>query len=60
MKFKCPTCGEVRETDGETHPPEFPFCSDRCRMVDLGKWLNEEYYISGRPASPEETDDEGI
>jgi endogenous inhibitor of DNA gyrase (YacG/DUF329 family) len=25
----------------------FPFCSDRCRLVDLGKWLGEEYRIAG-------------
>jgi endogenous inhibitor of DNA gyrase (YacG/DUF329 family) len=42
----------------------FPFCSDRCRLIDLGKWLGEEYRIAGRrpgdgaeappPASAEE------
>jgi endogenous inhibitor of DNA gyrase (YacG/DUF329 family) len=26
--------------------PFRPFCSERCKMVDLGKWLNEEYKIS--------------
>jgi endogenous inhibitor of DNA gyrase (YacG/DUF329 family) len=31
----------------------FPFCSERCRQVDLGKWLNEEYRV---PA--EEADDD--
>jgi hypothetical protein len=25
----------------------FPFCSDRCRLVDLGKWLGEKYRIAG-------------
>ena len=25
----------------------FPFCSDRCRLLDLGKWLGEEYRIPG-------------
>jgi len=25
----------------------FPFCSDRCRLVDLGKWLGEEYRVPG-------------
>jgi uncharacterized protein len=28
----------------------FPFCSDRCRLVDLAKWLGEEYRIPGRRA----------
>ncbi len=31
-----------------------PFCSARCRQVDLGKWLNEEYRI---PSGPEEEED---
>lgn len=25
----------------------YPFCSDRCRLIDLGKWLGEEYRIPG-------------
>jgi endogenous inhibitor of DNA gyrase (YacG/DUF329 family) len=30
--------------------PAFPFCSDRCRLLDLGKWLDEEYRVpGGRP-----------
>ena len=39
----CPTCqrkGAWREL------PTNPFCSDRCKMVDLGKWLGEEYRIA--------------
>jgi endogenous inhibitor of DNA gyrase (YacG/DUF329 family) len=26
--------------------PEFPFCSERCRLIDLGNWSSEEYRIS--------------
>jgi endogenous inhibitor of DNA gyrase (YacG/DUF329 family) len=33
----------------------FPFCSERCKLVDLGKWLGEEYRVPGRP---EEVEDE--
>jgi len=40
-----------------------PFCSRRCKLVDLGKWLDEEYRIPGEPGRvPEENargDDEG-
>ena len=28
--------------------PFRPFCSERCRLIDLGKWVSEEYRISGR------------
>ncbi|HEY1333842.1 MAG TPA: DNA gyrase inhibitor YacG [Myxococcaceae bacterium] len=34
--------------------PSFPFCSDRCRRVDLGRWFGEEYRIPSRPADGEE------
>jgi endogenous inhibitor of DNA gyrase (YacG/DUF329 family) len=38
--------------------PAFPFCSERCRAVDLGRWIDEEYRISEplpppRPGEPE-------
>lgn len=39
----CPTCRK----DGPWLDGKFaPFCSDRCKMVDLGKWLGEEYRIA--------------
>ncbi|MGQ9591322.1 MAG: DNA gyrase inhibitor YacG [Planctomycetota bacterium] len=45
--YRCRTCGNaVVESD-----PHFPFCSERCRLVDLGGWLSERYRIS-RPARP--------
>lgn len=47
-KDRCPTC-ESPLPEGEKIP-SFPFCSDRCRLVDLGKWLNEEYRIEDQDA----------
>jgi uncharacterized protein len=42
LKLKCPICKKsVRAKD-----PEFPFCSERCRLVDLGKWASGGYVIS--------------
>ncbi|HSN91656.1 MAG TPA: DNA gyrase inhibitor YacG [Anaeromyxobacteraceae bacterium] len=44
----CPTCRRPAAPRAEN--PAFPFCSERCRLVDLGKWLGEEYRIpGGRP-----------
>ena len=43
MKHKCPIC--KKSTDSETDA-EFPFCSDRCRMHDLGNWASEKYVVS--------------
>ncbi|MEO1273430.1 MAG: DNA gyrase inhibitor YacG [Myxococcota bacterium] len=38
---RCPVCS----TPISLEEPEFPFCSPRCRLVDLGRWLNEEYSL---------------
>ena len=48
-KPKCPTCGKPSDLDA---PPAGPFCSERCKMIDLGKWLGEEYRIS-EPLRPD-------
>ncbi len=48
-KLKCPICG--RETDFFTDPLG-PFCSNRCKMVDLGRWLGEDYKIT-EPLRPD-------
>ncbi len=37
--LSCPTCGK-RFLFSETKTP--PFCSERCQLIDLGRWLNEE------------------
>lgn len=59
-KVKCPICSkDVKFDDKKKLPLNFPFCSKRCKLVDLGKWLNEEYTIS-EPTLEEiiQTDDE--
>ena len=39
---RCPICKEEVSMDH----PEFPFCSERCRLIDLGAWASEQYVIS--------------
>jgi len=47
--MKCPICKkEVQPGD-----PEAPFCSERCRTIDLGNWASEKYVIS-TPLQPGE------
>ena len=42
IKVKCPKCKKTfNYFDSESRP----FCSEKCRLVDLGKWLNEEFAI---------------
>jgi endogenous inhibitor of DNA gyrase (YacG/DUF329 family) len=48
--MKCPVCKKVEVKLGDT---EFPFCSERCRLIDLGNWASEKYVIS-TPAKPVE------
>ena len=40
--MKCPICAKPVKMDD----PEMPFCSDRCRLIDLGIWASEGYVIS--------------
>ena len=42
-KIKCPTC--EKEHVYSSANPFRPFCSERCKMIDLGAWANEEYTI---------------
>jgi uncharacterized protein len=49
--FQCSICGkEFRAEDS----PAMPFCSKRCRLLDLGRWLDERY---GLEAGPKDDDD---
>ena len=43
MKWRCPICPKA--TDSETSA-DFPFCSERCKLLDLGNWSSEKYVIS--------------
>jgi endogenous inhibitor of DNA gyrase (YacG/DUF329 family) len=46
----CPICKKpVAFND-----PYMPFCSDRCRLIDLGNWASEKYAIPGSPVSDED------
>ena len=47
----CPTCRAEVVKDPTRPNKLFPFCSERCHLVDLGRWLGEEYRIPGPPVS---------
>ena len=53
-QVKCPTC--QREIDWSSAPFR-PFCSERCRLIDLGAWLSEQRSIPGEPVPEEEKSD---
>jgi hypothetical protein len=50
VSLRCPICRTIVLKTNE----DFPFCSDRCRMIDLGKWASGKYVISTAINDPEE------
>ena len=45
--LRCPACGRrFMSEPGTTHRP---FCSERCRLIDLGAWITEKHRIAGEP-----------
>lgn len=55
MRITCPVCKKF--TTWEENPYR-PFCSERCRLVDLGKWVEGEYRVEGDEVLPSETEDD--
>jgi endogenous inhibitor of DNA gyrase (YacG/DUF329 family) len=49
----CPICKKPVDVSGE----HFPFCSDRCRLLDLGKWASGDYRVSSPVLDPELLED---
>jgi uncharacterized protein len=43
MKHKCPICKTATDSTAQA---EFPFCTERCRLRDLGNWASEKYVVS--------------
>ena len=66
--LECPICRRSIAYTSKDEVPFRPFCSKRCKLVDLGRWLSEEYRISEEmptdvpasdaspPATAEDTD----
>lgn len=51
----CPICGAEAKPRKENST--FPFCTERCKTIDLGKWINEEYRVRGG-SEEDDSDDE--
>ncbi len=63
LKLRCPICKKAVKSDNA----EFPFCSDRCRTIDLGKWASGASVIPSpvtdseeqiRTSTPEDPDED--
>jgi endogenous inhibitor of DNA gyrase (YacG/DUF329 family) len=54
-KFLCPKCkAELTLSVKDKLPTSFPFCSARCKLIDLGAWAKEEYRMQAQDQSGEE------
>jgi len=51
----CPRCRAPVPLEESLRPPSFPFCSPRCRAVDLGRWFAEGYVVP-EPLRPDDTE----
>jgi len=54
----CPVCHKalwISDKEGDPKPAHFPFCCERCKLVDLGSWFDGRYKIisESKPDSPE-------
>ena len=53
----CPSCKAVVPSTEALRPSGFPFCSERCKQLDLGKWFAEDYHV---PSPLDPADEESI
>ena len=54
--MRCPIC--EREFDPASPTSARPFCSERCRLIDLGRWLGEDYAVPAPPRTEGDESDE--
>ena len=53
--FPCPRCGEATQLEDN---PFRPFCSERCKLIDLGAWASDEYRLPTQDAPQAENSEE--
>jgi endogenous inhibitor of DNA gyrase (YacG/DUF329 family) len=51
IEGRCPICGKPFSISRLDDLPSFPFCSERCRHIDFGRWFDGRYVIAGPPAA---------
>jgi endogenous inhibitor of DNA gyrase (YacG/DUF329 family) len=55
LLMKCPNCGKPTVWQDNPHRP---FCSERCKLIDFGKWADEEYRVPAETSQPFESANE--
>lgn len=57
LQLQCPICATTCEWEGNHWRP---FCSERCKLIDLGAWIDEDYTIAHEPVAIEQDIDNEI
>lgn len=58
QNIECPTCHKKNTWNKKN---DFrPFCSERCKLIDLGEWADEKHRIPGEPAATDEQENENL
>ena len=59
FNVSCPVCKQVMQGQRIAEWPQFPFCSERCKLIDLGRWLGGVYRVPvEEPEEPPHLEDE--
>lgn len=61
MKIKCPTCKKIMDKAAQQLSRKgkfYPFCSNRCKLIDLGKWLDADYKIAAQENEEDQAGDQ--
>ena len=59
MKVRCPICDKKMDGQGPKEWPDWPFCSPRCKLIDLGRWLGEEYRLGTNTEEKHQDENQG-
>jgi len=57
IRTSCPVCQKAIEVERLEALPHLPFCSRRCKTIDLGRWLGEAYRVPREEAHDEEVEE---
>ena len=57
-KVRCPICDAAMPGSWQEYP-QYPFCSPRCKTIDLGRWLSEKYTVAGPPSDADDRSSAG-
>jgi uncharacterized protein len=58
IRGRCPTCSKSYAIAAIDALPSFPFCCERCRLVDLGRWIDGKHAIPGSPITQRQQDEQ--